>query len=250
MIAAGAADLFLFLGSIMEYGIVQRSALTIATQTRIVAFAKTVEIGLCRLALQAAKKLEAADGNVSVVRAATQGLVHRLGVVHLAVANATYLFAEAVMTTVGSLDKLFRWDELDTVIHHIAPRYLFRIGVLAQQLQLGSKRAKGRLHTVSFAQPHRDHFGEQAKKMPNLSCARVTIFGTEIVDVVEIVLALYDWLGIEQGLAVVTLRWARLQFKENSISLTWHSGLMFFHAKLQKEWEITKLFRTFAARNG
>jgi hypothetical protein len=38
----------------------------------------------------------------------------------------------------------------------------------------------------------------------------VAIFGTEFVNVVEVVLALYDGLGIEQRFAVLTLCGARL----------------------------------------
>lgn len=139
MMAAGAADLFLFLGSIMEHGIVQSTPLTIATQTRIVAFAKAVEISLCRLTLQTAVVLESTDGDVSVVRAAAQGLIHCLGVVHLAVTNAALLSAKTFATAVGILDELFGGDELYAAIHYVAPCHFFRISMLAYELQLGGQ---------------------------------------------------------------------------------------------------------------
>ena len=39
---------------------------------------------------------------------------------------------------------------------------------------------------------------------------------------------------IEQRLAVLTLRWTRMNLKFYSISLTWHNILRYFDAKLQK----------------
>ncbi len=99
--AAAAANRFLFCGSILQQCIVQRAALAIEVQTWVVAFAEAVEICLCRLALQMAEAHECLHGDVSVAHAAAQGLVHRLGVVHLAVAHAALLAAETVVAAVG-----------------------------------------------------------------------------------------------------------------------------------------------------
>ena len=220
--AAAAAYLFLFLESVMEQGIVQRPAFTIAAQTGIVTLAKAVEIGLCRLALQTAGHHEGADGDVSVAGAATQRLIHSLRVVHLAVAYVALLPTEAVATTIGILDELLGGDELYAAIHHVVPRHLVWVGMLAKQLQLRGQRAERRFHTIAFAQPHRSHLAEQVEEMLDLSLARMAVFGAEVIDGIEVVFILYDGLGIEQGLAVVALRGARLQFKEYSVSLAWH----------------------------
>ena len=155
-----------------------------------------------------------------------EGLFHCLGIVYLAVANAARLLAEAQTATVGILDELLRRDELDAAIHHIAARHLLRISMLAQQFQLGCKGAEGYLHTLALTEPQRDDLLQKAKEMLHLALARVAILGAEFIDVVEVVLALYDGLGVEQRLAVVTLCGARLQFKEYSVSLTWHSGII------------------------
>ena len=52
----------------------------------------------------------------------------------------------------------------------------------------------------------------------------MAVFGTEVVEVIEVVLALYDGLGIEQGLAVIAFRGARLQFKEYFSEMTFYGG--------------------------
>ena len=121
-----------------------------------------------------------------------EGLVHRLGIVYLAVAHATRLFAEAQTATVGILDELLRGDELDAAIHHIAARHLLRIGMLAQQSQLGRKGSEGYLHTLALTEPQRDDLLQKTKEMLHLALARVTIFGAEIIDGIKVVLALYN----------------------------------------------------------
>jgi hypothetical protein len=168
--------------------------------------------------------LEGLDGDVPMMDATPQGIVHRLGVVQLAVAYAALLTAEAVVTTIGILDELLGRDKLNTAIHDVVGHYLFRVGMVAQELQFGSKRAEGCLHTTALLQLHRRYFLQQAEEMLHLALAGVAVFGTELVDGFKVILALYNGLGIEQGLAVVTLRGARLQFKEYSVGLTWHSG--------------------------
>ena len=59
--------------------------------------------------------------------------------------------------------------------------------------------------------------------MLHLTLAGVAVLGTEVINGIKVILALYDGLGIEQGLAVLTFRGARLQLKEYSVCLTWHS---------------------------
>lgn len=198
----------------------------IAAQAGILAFAEAVEVFPRRTVFQSADELEHLDGGVAVVNAAAQGLVHCLGVIHLAVAHFAFLQAEAVGAAVGIGYELLRGDELDAAIHHVASCHLGGVGMLAQQLQLGSQRAEGRLYATPFTKPHRCDLAEEVEEMPDLALAGMTILGAEVVDGVDVVLALYDGLGIEQGLAVVALRGSRLQFEEYSVSLTWHSGLV------------------------
>ena len=59
--------------------------------------------------------------------------------------------------------------------------------------------------------------------MLHLALAGMAVFATEVIDVVKIILVLYDGLGIEQWLTVLTLRGARLKFKKYSVCLTWHN---------------------------
>ena len=200
------------------------AAFTIAVQTWIVACAKAIKITLGRLVFQSAENLKGLDGDVSVTYALPQGLFHCLRVVHLAIAYPTLLKTEAIAATIGILHKLLRGYVFDAAIHHVAPQHLFRVGMVAQELQFGSKRAEGCLHTTALLQLHRRYFLQQAEEMLHLALAGVAVFGTELVDGFKVILALYNGLGIEQGLAVVTLRGARLQFKEYSVGLTWHSG--------------------------
>ena len=98
--------------------------------------------------------------------------------------------------------------------------------MVAKQLQLGCQRAEGRLHPTAPAQPHGGHIAEEVEEHLDFALAGMAIFGTELIDVVEVVLALYDGLCIEQRLAVVALRGARLQFKEYSVGLAWPSGFV------------------------
>ena len=221
--AAFAANLFLYCGSLLEYGIVKRAAFTIAAEAGIVAYAEAVEIGFCRLALKTAVVLESADGDVSIVDAAAKCFIHGLGVVHLAIAYTSLPFSEAVAATVSILDELLAGNEFDASIHDVAPRHLLWVGMLAQKPQFGSQRAEGRFHAIAFAKPHRSNLAEQVEKQFNLALAGVAILGTEVVNGIKVVFVLYDGLGIEQGFAVVALRGARVQFKEYSVSLTWHS---------------------------
>jgi hypothetical protein len=46
--------------------------------------------------------------------------------------------------------------------------------------------------------------------MFHLTLAGMTVFATEVINIVNSVFVLYDGLGIEQWLAVLTLRGARL----------------------------------------
>ena len=84
----------------------QDPSFAIALQLRILSLTETVEICLCRLPLQVAKYHESADGDVAVVRAASQSFLHCLGVVHLAIAHDTLFPSKPFVTAVGILDKL------------------------------------------------------------------------------------------------------------------------------------------------
>ena len=223
--AAAAAYLFLLRGVIGEHSVVQGAALAVAVQTRMVALAKAVEIGLSCLALQAADRHKIFDGDVSVVGAAAQGVVHGLWVVHLAVAHTALLAAETAGAAVGIGDELLRGNELYAAIHHVAPCHLRRVGMLAKKFQLGRQRAERRLHTTAITQPHRCHIAEQVEEKLYLALAGMAVFGTEVVYVVKGVLTLNDGRGIEQGSAVVTFCGSRLQFEKYSVCLTWHSVL-------------------------
>jgi len=216
----------------------------IAAQTWIVACAKVVEIGLSGLVFQAAAPLEGLDGDVPMMDTTPKGIVHRLGVVQLAVAYAALLTAEAVVTTIGILDELLGRDKLNAAIHDVVGHYLFRVGMVAQELQLGCKRAEGCLHTTALLQPHRRHFLQQVEEILHLALAGVAVFVTELVNVINVILALYDGLGIEQGLTVLTFRGARLQFKEYSVSLTWHSRIFvqFILQRYEKASETPNIF--------
>ena len=81
----------------------QGPSFAIALQLRILSLTETVEICLCRLPLQVAKYHESADGDVAVVRAASQSFLHCLGVVHLAIVLILkQMLAQSVMCLMAS----------------------------------------------------------------------------------------------------------------------------------------------------
>ena len=67
-----------------------------------------------------------------------------------------------------------------------------------------------------------------------LSCTQIAILVAEIFQLLEALLTAFCWAHIEQRLAILTLRWARMNLKFYSVSLTWHNILRYFDAKLQK----------------
>ena len=85
---------------------------------------------------------------------------------------------------------------------------------------------------------------KQVEEILHLALAGVAVFVTELVNVINVILALYDGLGIEQGLTVLTFRGARLQFKEYSVSLTWHSRIFvqFVLQRYEKASETPNIF--------
>ena len=151
-----------------------------------------------------------------------QGFVHSLHVVHLTVAYAARLPAETFKRAVGLFNELLGGNVFNTAVHDITGCNLVGFGMLAQQFEFGGKRTKGRFHPIALPQPHCSDFLEQSEEPLYLAAARMAIFGAELVNVVKAVLVLYDGLGIEQRLAVVTFCGARLQFKEYSVGLAWH----------------------------
>ena len=78
--------------------------------------------------------------------------------------------------------------------------------------------------------------------MLHLALAGMAVFGTEVINSVEVILVLYDGLCVEQWLAVIALRGARLQFKKYSVCLTWHSRYVSNSiAKVRKIYNIIKV---------
>ena len=82
--------------------------------------AEAVEISLGGVAPQTAVDHKIRDGGVAQSHAATQGLVHRLLVVHLAVAHWLLALAIALAVLTAFLDKLLGGNELDAGIPHVA----------------------------------------------------------------------------------------------------------------------------------
>lgn len=105
--------------------------------------AEAVEISLGGVAPQTAVDHKLGDGGVAQSHAATQGLVHRLLVVHLAVAHWLLALAIPFAILTAFLDKLLGGDELDAGIPHVAAMNGLGVGVFAHKLQLRSKRADG-----------------------------------------------------------------------------------------------------------
>ena len=105
--------------------------------------AEAVEISLGGVAPQAAVDHKFGDGGVAQSHTATQGLVHRLLVVHLAVAHRLLALAIALAVLTAFLDKLLGGDELDAGIPHVAAMNGLGVGVLAHEFQFRSKRATG-----------------------------------------------------------------------------------------------------------
>lgn len=175
----------------------QGPSFAIALQLRILSLTETVEICLCRLPLQVAKYHESADGDVAVVRAASQSFLHCLGVVHLAIAHDTLFPSKPFVTAVGILDKLLRRNEFYAAIHNIPRRYFRGVCMLAYQFQFRGKRPKWCLNTVTVTQPHRRYFFKQSEQTLYFAPAGVTVLGAEIVDIFQVVLASDNRLGIE-----------------------------------------------------
>ena len=111
--------------------------------------AEAIEIGLGRVALQSAVYHKLWNRGIAQLHAASQSLVHRLGVVHLAVANLLVTLAVALTVLTALLDELLGGDELDAGILDVAAMNGLGVGMLAQQFQLGGERADGRLHPIA-----------------------------------------------------------------------------------------------------
>ena len=119
----------------------------------MVALCQTVKILLGGVTFQAAADPENLDGGEALLKTAAQGLVHCLGIVHLAVAYRPLDAAETQPVGADLSDKVLRGDELDTVVPDVAARHRLGIRMLARQLQFRRKRTDGRLHTVAFMEP-------------------------------------------------------------------------------------------------
>ena len=94
--------------------------------------------------------------------------------------------------------------------------------MLSKQFQFGSKGAERRFHAVAVTEPHRDNIFQQAEQALHLALARMSVFGTEVVDVIKVMPATYHGLCIEQRLAILAFGGAWLQFKEYSVGFAWH----------------------------
>ena len=102
-------------------------------ESRMVALAEAVEVLLGGVALQAAVVHEGADGSVAQGHALAQGFVHRLLVVHLAVANWCAAFAESLLVVAGLLGEILGGGEVDSGIDDVFSRDGFGVGVLANE---------------------------------------------------------------------------------------------------------------------
>ena len=105
--------------------------------------AEAVEISLGGVAPQTAVDHKIRDGGVAQSHAATQGLVHRLLVVHLAVAHRLLALAIAFAVLTAFLDKLLGGNELDAGIPHVAAMNGLGVGVLPMSFSFGANEPRG-----------------------------------------------------------------------------------------------------------
>ena len=189
----------------------------------MLALAEAVEIGLGRVALQSAEHHKVRNRGIAQPQATPQGLVHCLLVVHLTVAHWRLALAVALAVSAALLHKLLGGDELQSGIDDILARDGLRVGMIAQQLQLGGKRSDGCLHAVAFREPAACCFHQYVKYLLQLSGTQSAILGAVVVQLLEALLHSLGGTDVEQGLAVLALRRAGMNLKFYSVCLARHN---------------------------
>ena len=187
----------------------------------MVALCQAVEKGLGRVALQLAVVAELPDGDNPFAQTGLKGLFHHLRVVHLTIAYGSGTEAEAQFVGAYLIDELLRWDELDTVIFHVAPRHRLRVRMLAHQLQLGGKRADGSLDAVTLMEPEGCGIEELREASLQLTLRGVMVLHAIVVQLLETQLLFRRQPGIEQRLALFVLLRAGVQFEFYSVGFAW-----------------------------
>ena len=104
----------------------------------MVALAEAVEVLLGGVTLQVAVVHEGADGGVAQGHALAQGFVHRLLVVHLAVAYGGAAFAESLPVVASLLGEILGGGEVDSGIDDVFSRDGFGVAMLTYEPQFGS----------------------------------------------------------------------------------------------------------------
>ena len=94
------------------------------------ALTKAVKITLGRLELQSAEYLEGLDGDITMIYALPQSLIHRLLVVHLTITYSAFLTTETMTATISILHELLGRNELNAIVHHIAPQHFLRVSMI------------------------------------------------------------------------------------------------------------------------
>ena len=96
------------------------------------ALAEAVEIGFGRVALQSAEYHKLWNRCIAQAHATTQGLVHCLFVVHLAVSHLSLTLAIALAVLATFLDELLGRDELNARILNVSAMNGLGVGMLTQ----------------------------------------------------------------------------------------------------------------------
>lgn len=207
----------------------------------MVALCQAVEVLLGGVTFQTAADSEYLDGGEALLETAAQGLVHCLGIVHLAVAYRALDAAETQPVGADLSDKVLGGDELDTVVPDVAARHRLGVRMLSRQFQLRRKRTDGRLHSVAFMEPEGCAVEEFCE-----ACLQFALCHVLMADAVTLQLRESEFLfrcqfGIEQWLPVLIFLGAGMEFEFYSVSLAWHNlSFSFLTAKVAISRETAK----------